>query len=191
MKIVLGLGNPGAAYAGTRHNIGFMAADRLAAETGARFPETPSPEWQAWVVEVPHGDVVLARPATFMNRSGQSAALLAAGYQVEPADFIVVYDDADLSFGRIRIRPQGGAGGHNGVQSLVEELGTDIFPRVRLGVLGTGRGVSDLADYVLSEFDREERGQLDGFIDRSAAAVQAILDHGVGAAMNLFNENLQ
>ena len=191
MKIVLGLGNPGAAYAGTRHNVGFMVADRLAAQTGARFPETPSPEWRAWAVEIPEDGAVLAKPSTFMNRSGEAAALLAAGYQAEAADFIVVYDDADLPFGRMRIRPGGGSGGHNGVQSLVETLGTDRFPRVRCGVLGTGRGISDLADYVLSEFDREERGLLEGFIGRSAGAVRTVLDHGVGSAMNLFNEDLQ
>ncbi len=111
-------------------------ADRLAAQTGARFPETPSPEWRAWAVEIPDDGAVLAKPSTFMNRSGGAAALLAAGYQAEAAEFIVVYDDADLAFGRMRIRPGGGAGGHNGVQSLVEMLGTDRFPRVRLRCTG-------------------------------------------------------
>ena len=187
MKIVLGLGNPGAVYAGTRHNIGFMVLDRLAAEAGVRFSESPSREYQGWVAEVPGGGPVLAKPATFMNRSGVSAARVAAGYEAEAADIIVVYDDVDLPYGRIRVRPQGSAGGHNGVQSLVEELETDAFPRVRLGVLGAGRGEIDLADYVLSDFDREERGRLDGFIDRGAAAVQAILASGIAAAMNEFN----
>ncbi len=187
MKIVFGLGNPGAVYAGTRHNIGFMVADRLAAGTGACFPENSSGRFLAWVAEVPGGGPVLAKPATFMNRSGLSAARLAADYRVRIEDLIVVYDDVDLPYGRIRVRPQGSAGGHNGVQSLVEELGTDAFPRVRLGVLGAGRGEIDLADYVLSEFDREERGRLDGFIDRGAGAVQAILENGIAAAMNAFN----
>lgn len=187
MNIVLGLGNPGAVYAGTRHNIGFMVADRLAAEAGARFPEHPSREFQAWMVEISDGGPVLAKPATFMNRSGLAAARLAVDREVEAGDMIVVYDDVNLPYGRIRVRPQGSAGGHNGVQSLVEELGTDSFPRVRLGVLGAGRGDIALADYVLSEFDREERGRLDGFIDRGAAAVQAILASGIAAAMNEFN----
>jgi len=187
VKIVIGLGNPGAVYAGTRHNIGFMVVDRLAAEAGARFPEHPSREFLAWVAEVPGDGPVLARPATFMNRSGLAAARLVNGWEVEAGDIIVVYDDVDLPYGRIRVRPQGSAGSHNGVQSLVEELGTDAFPRVRLGVLGAGRGEIALADYVLSEFDREERGRLDGFIDRGAGAVQAILTSGIAAAMNEFN----
>lgn len=187
MKIVLGLGNPGAVYAGTRHNIGFMVTDRLAAEAGVRFPEHPSREFLAWVAEVPGGGPILAKPATFMNRSGMTAARLAADREVEAENIIVVYDDVNLPYGRIRVRPQGSAGGHNGVRSLVEELGTDAFPRVRLGVQGAGRVDLDLADYVLSEFDREERGRLDGFIDRGAGAVQAILTSGVAAAMNAFN----
>lgn len=187
MKIVLGLGNPGAVYAGTRHNIGFMVTDRLAAEAGVRFPEHPSREFLAWVAEVPGGGPILAKPATFMNRSGMTAARLAADREVEAENIIVVYDDVNLPYGRIRVRPQGSAGGHNGVRSLVEELGTDAFPRVRLGVQGAGRGDLDLADYVLSEFDREEGGRLDGFIDRGAGAVQAILTSGVAAAMNAFN----
>ena len=130
---------------------------------------------------------ILAKPATFMNRSGMTAARLAADREVEAENIIVVYDDVNLPYGRIRVRPQGSAGGHNGVRSLVEELGTDAFPRVRLGVQGAGRVDLDLADYVLSEFDREERGRLDGFIDRGAGAVQAILTSGVAAAMNAFN----
>ena len=189
MKIVLGLGNPGAVYAGTRHNIGFMVLDRLAAEAGVRFAVQPSREFQGWVVQVPGGGPVLAKPATFMNRSGLAAARIAAGFETDATDIIVVYDDVDLPFGGIRVRPQGSAGGHNGVQSLVEVLETDAFPRVRLGVLGAGRGEIDLADYVLSEFDREERGRLDGFIDRGAGAVQAIMDDGIAAAMNVFNRS--
>ena len=187
MKIVLGLGNPGAVYAGTRHNIGFMVADRLAQKAGVRFPEHPSRELLAFTAEVPGEGPVLAKPTTFMNRSGLSAVRLLADREVVAGDIIVVYDDVNLPYGRIRVRPQGSAGGHNGVQSLVEELGTDAFPRVRLGVLGAGRDDFDLADYVLSEFDREERGRLDGFIDRGAAAVQAILASGIAAAMNEFN----
>lgn len=144
---------------------------------------------KSWTAEarIAERPVVLARPRTYMNRSGRAALALCRHYDVEPAELLVVYDDADLALGRLRIRPGGSAGGHNGLASLIQVLGTDEIPRVRLGVRGEGRDEVELADYVLEEFEDEERPIADELVRAGAEAVAAILDGGVTAAMNRYN----
>jgi PTH1 family peptidyl-tRNA hydrolase len=189
LKVVLGLGNEGPEYRATRHNVGFMVADAIAARCGASFAARGDLGRLTWTAETEYGGqrVVLAKPRTLMNRSGQAAAALARKFGASPGDFIVVFDDADLAFGRVRVRPEGGAGGHNGVRSLVESLAAREFPRVKLGVLGEGRHSRDLADYVLDRFHPDERPTLSTMVDLAADAVEMVLRDGVLAAQRAYN----
>lgn len=189
MKIVLGLGNPGARYEQTRHNLGFRVVDELARRLGARFRRGDEATALASIAEavVAGEDVVLAKPRTFMNRSGRAAAALLRRYDLTPPALLVVHDDADLALGRLRVRPEGRAGGHNGIRSLIESLGSHEFPRIKLGVRGEGRGAADLADYVLEAFDDDEREIVASTVTLGADAVEAVLARGVEAAMSLLN----
>jgi len=137
--------------------------------------------------EVGDEAVVVAKPLTFMNRSGRAAAALCGHFDLAPDRLAVVVDDADLELGRIRVRPGGGTGGHNGIESLIDELATDRFPRIRLGVRGEGREDAELADYVLSPFEPDERPTIDALVDLGADAVESIVRHGLEFAMNTFN----
>jgi PTH1 family peptidyl-tRNA hydrolase len=189
LKVVLGLGNDGPEYRWTRHNVGFMVADVIASRCGAEFTARGDLGRLCYRAETTYGGerVVLAKPRTLMNRSGQAAVALQRKYGVEPADFIVVFDDADLAFGRVRVRPEGGAGGHNGVRSLIECFGLRVFPRVKLGVLGEGRHSRDLADYVLDGFLPDERATVGTMVDLGADAVEAVLRDGVESAQRAYN----
>jgi peptidyl-tRNA hydrolase, PTH1 family len=189
LKVVLGLGNEGPEYRFTRHNVGFLVADAIALRCGAAFAARGDLGRLTWTAETEYGGerVVLAKPKTLMNRSGQAASALRRKYGAEPGDFIVVFDDADLAFGRVRVRPDGGAGGHNGVRSLIETLGVGAFPRVKLGVLGEGRHSQELADYVLGPFHPDERPVVAAMVDRAADAVAAILEDGVDLAQRAYN----
>jgi PTH1 family peptidyl-tRNA hydrolase len=189
LKVVLGLGNDGPEYRWTRHNVGFMVADAIALRCGAEFSAHGDLGRLCWRAETTYGGqrVVLAKPRTLMNRSGQAAAALRRKYGVEPGDFIVVFDDADLAFGRVRVRPEGGAGGHNGVRSLIESFGVSEFPRVKLGVLGEGRHSHDLADYVLGAFHQDERPIVATMVEQGADALEAVLTDGVEAAQKAYN----
>lgn len=189
MKVVLGLGNEGPEYRWTRHNIGFMVADAVASRCGAAFSARGELGRLTWSVETTYGGqrVVIAKPRTLMNRSGQAAAALGRKYGAEPGDFVVVFDDADLAFGKVRVRPEGGAGGHNGVRSLIETLGAREFSRVKLGVLGEGRHSRDLADYVLDGFLPDERPVVATMVELGADAVEAVLRDGVETAQRSYN----
>lgn len=189
MKVVLGLGNEGPEYRFTRHNVGFMVADAIAARCGSAFTARGDLGRLTWIAEASFGgqQILLAKPRTLMNRSGQAAAALARKYGAETHDLIVVYDDADLAFGRVRVRPEGGAGGHNGVRSLIESCGTNLFPRVKLGVSGERRHSFELADYVLDAFDPDERPGVATMVDLGADAVAMVLADGVEAAQRAFN----
>ncbi len=189
MKIILGLGNPGPRYRDTRHNIGFMVVDRLAGRADLVFPEEPEGDLEAWTAEGRYGGetIFMAKPAGFMNRSGIAGRKLIQRYRVQAKNLLVVYDDADLSFGKIRIRPGGGAGGHRGVESLQEELATSDFPRLRIGVSGKERDGTDLADYVLSPFDADESSRLGKILERASDAAEAWMGEGTTAVMNRFN----
>jgi PTH1 family peptidyl-tRNA hydrolase len=189
LKIVLGLGNPGPDYRSTRHNVGFWVLDRLARERRARFRAEGELKRYAWCAESERGPqhLVLAKPRTFMNRSGRAGAALLLHFDTVSANLLVVHDDADLELGRVRVRTGGGAGGHRGVRSLIEVLGTGEFPRVRLGVRGEGRESADLADYVLENFTADELPVAEALADLAAEAVENVLADGLEAAMNRFN----
>ncbi len=175
MKLIAGLGNPGPEYEWTRHNVGFHVLDRLALRAGALFRSARSLEGYRGPREfvfarLVEPDAILVKPQSFMNRSGQVVAPLAAWLGVEPGEILAVYDDLDLDLGKLRIRPHGGAGGHNGIRSLIQTLGTDRFPRLRLGI---GRPRTDAARWVLERFDGEEQVEAEISI---AEASEAVLD---------------
>ncbi|WP_448522878.1 aminoacyl-tRNA hydrolase [Pseudothermotoga sp.] len=182
MHYIIGLGNPGPRYASNRHNVGFMFLDRYVQRMvcGSNFFREISYE----LLEC--GEVRLVRPLTYMNVSGLAVGTLVAKYGVSVDDIIVVYDDVDLPLGKIRIRRKGSAGGHNGLKSIIENLKTDRFVRVRIGVGPKPEGV-DLAQFVLSDFSIQERFVLDKVLDVAVQAVQTILSEGVQKAMSLYN----
>ncbi len=186
MKLVVGLGNPGSEYRDTRHNVGFLVADEIARRW--RLSDAWREKFEALHVRTTVGDqaVIVAKPLTFMNRSGQAVAGLAAFYQIDPADVLVVTDDVALPLGRLRARPDGGAGGHNGLKSIIQHLGTPAFPRVRVGV-GRGDDRRDLADHVLGRFDAGERDTVSAAVLRAADASERFLTDGIERVMSVFN----
>ena len=185
MKLIVGLGNPGRRYAGTRHNIGFDVVDALAIrhrgdwETAPRGIDGLIARWRL-------ADTVLAKPLTFMNLSGAAVSGLLQFYKIEIADFLVVVDDVNLELGRLRARSTGSAGGHNGLKSVIESLGTEEFARLRIGV-GRGDARRDLADHVTAKFEREEREDVAAAIGRAADAAELFVAEGIGPVMNRFN----
>lgn len=189
MKIVLGLGNPGARYRSTRHNMGFRVADVLARRFGADLARRDEVTDLARIAQVVIAGqtTLLAQPRTFMNRSGRAALALCGHFRSEAGDLLVVHDDADLELGRVRIRTGGSAGGHNGIRSLISVLGTEEFPRVKLGVRGAGRDGEDLAEYVLEEFDADEHATAEALALLGADAVETVIAEGIEAAMRRFN----
>jgi len=183
--LIAGLGNPGAEYHNTRHNVGFRVVDRLAEENRIQTGQVERRSLVGYGTLRDVG-VVLAKPQTFMNLSGESIAPLARTLQLRPEDIIVITDDMDLPVGRIRVRPAGSAGGHNGLKSLIQHLGTDAFPRVRVGVGRPAQGSRNI-DHVLGKFGRDEIEPLRAAMDRAVEAVEVIVVEGVEAAMNRFN----
>lgn len=184
--LVVGLGNPGPSYRSTRHNIGFMALDALAARLNTAVSNKES---RAVVgrARIPGeaADVVLAKPQTFMNLSGRSVAPLLRKHNLGPEDLWVVHDDIDLPFGRLRIRRGGGAGGHNGVSSIIQDIGDRDFARIRLGV---GRpDPQEAVEYVLESFPADERERLPGFLELAVEALVTGLVDGLATCMNRFN----
>jgi PTH1 family peptidyl-tRNA hydrolase len=186
MKLIVGLGNPGPEYRDTRHNVGFKVADEIARRHSLSFAMAPSQVPETFVAKKFGAEsFLLAKPLTFMNRSGSAVAALAHYYDVAPADLLVVVDDIDLPFGRLRARARGSAGTHNGLRSVVTHLGTE-FPRLRLGV-GRGDTRRDLADHVLSKFERAELAALDEFIARAADAAEMFAMENIARVMNVYN----
>jgi len=187
VKLIVGLGNPGREYRDTRHNVGFLVADEIARRHGIGWAAGPSQVPEALVGKkfgaVP---LMLAKPLTFMNRSGEAVAGLVRYFDVKTDDLLVVVDEAALPFGRLRARARGSAGGHNGLKSVIERLGTTEFPRLRLGV-GRGDGRRDLADHVLSTFENGERAELESFIARAADAAEMFAAEGISKVMNAHN----
>jgi PTH1 family peptidyl-tRNA hydrolase len=189
VKVVFGLGNPGEAYRRTRHNVGYRVVDLLAERTGVRLEARGEVGRKAWTARavVAGAEVLLAQPKTFMNHSGSAALAVARKAGAAPGEILVVFDDADLELGRVRVRPEGGAGGHNGIRSLMDTLGSPAFPRVKLGIRGVGRDERDLAEYVLTDFDRDEREVVERMVGLGADAVEWVLREGVESAMQEFN----
>ena len=186
--LVVGLGNPGREYDGTRHNAGFAVLDRVAAQLGGSFRR----KWRlsAAVAEVLVADakVTLAKPGTFMNRSGQAVAALVNWTKTAPASLLVVVDDADLPVGQLRLRETGGSGGHNGLRSIIAALGgAEDFPRLRVGIGRTAPVGADIAGHVLGRFAPPEQAAADAALAAAAAAVECCLKEGLTTAMNRFN----
>ncbi|OGG24007.1 aminoacyl-tRNA hydrolase [Candidatus Gottesmanbacteria bacterium RIFCSPLOWO2_01_FULL_43_11b] len=196
MKLIVGLGNPGDKYRDTRHNIGFMVVEHLANEIGG--PAIPwSEETKHHALVARRGEIILVKPTTFMNASGMAVSSVASYYKISPGDIWVIHDDLDLPIGKIRIRTGGGSAGHNGVESIMREIKTDVFTRFRLGI---GRGMEAtkkssnrnfhrkfVLDFVLSKFRRGEAGDLKHMVKRGTEALHIALLKGLDKAMNRFN----
>ena len=180
-KLIVGLGNPGPRYAFNRHNAGFQCLDRLARKHGLSFTKT---QFRAHLAsgEIEGTKVILAKPLTFMNLSGEAIRPLVRWYKVHLQDLLVIYDDLDLPLGKLRLRPKGGAGGHRGMLSIIEALGTQDFPRLRLGI---GRPVTgDAVTYVLSDFTPEEQKVMEEAYQKAITTVEVFLTQGLEAALN-------
>ena len=187
MKLIVGLGNPGREYRETRHNVGFLVVEEIARRSALPWAQAPSQVPDAFVAKRYGTDpMLLAKPLTFMNLSGDAVAALARYYDVAAAELLIVVDEAALPFGKLRARARGSAGGHNGLKSVIERLGTMEFSRLRLGV-GRGDSRRDLADHVLSIFERSERAELELFITRAADAAEMFVAEGIGKVMNTYN----
>ncbi|MEY2479721.1 MAG: peptidyl-tRNA hydrolase, family [Verrucomicrobiota bacterium] len=183
IRLVAGLGNPGAEYVGTRHNIGFMVVDQFAAQVGSTWER--STKWEALIAKC--GDVILAKPFSFMNRSGHPLFAIAQFYKIPPEEMLVVLDDFALPLGRLRIRLEGGTGGHNGLESIIVQFGSDKIPRLRIGIGAAPE--QGATDYVLGRFLDEEKPLVRSTIDRAVDAVKCAIDNGVLSAMNIFNQS--
>jgi PTH1 family peptidyl-tRNA hydrolase len=186
MWLIVGLGNPGRQYAGNRHNAGFMVVDALMRSSGAT---TPRQRMGAELAEASFGGtkVIFCKPMDFMNTSGFAVSRASAFWKVPPGQTVVVHDDMDFDFGRLKLADGGGTGGHNGLRSIVAELGTETFCRVRFGI-GRPPPAWEGADYVLADFSSEERRTLPDLIEEAAGATRAIVEDGLVAAMNRFNK---
>ena len=185
MKIIVGLGNPGKEYEKTRHNIGFMVIDKIAEILNININKN---KFNGLLGEGIYGGekILLVKPQTFMNLSGNCVQEVATFYKVQSEDIIVIYDDIDIEFGKIRIRPNGSSGTHNGMRNITEMLQTQSFPRIRVGA-GRPKENQELYNFVLSHFDKNEMEIIQNSIDNSAKAVVKILDNGILKAMNEFN----
>jgi PTH1 family peptidyl-tRNA hydrolase len=186
--LIVGLGNPGREYRANRHNIGFMAADEIARLANANFSRVQT---NSLVLQIMNQGqrLILAKPQTFMNISGQAVGSLLRFYKVPLERMLVIHDDLDLPFGTLRMRPGGGSGGQRGLASIIEKLGTQDFPRLRLGI-GRPPGRMDAADYVLQDFSAAERELLPAILTRSAEAASLFTKEGLEKAMNLYNGEL-
>jgi PTH1 family peptidyl-tRNA hydrolase len=188
VKLIVGLGNPGARYRGTRHNVGFAVADELARRGSVDFESAPA---DALIAKWRPRDTLIAKPMTFMNHSGQAVGELVRYFKIDVADLLVVVDEVQLPLGKLRARARGSAGGHNGLKSILAHLG-DEFSRLRVGV---GRGLDaadgsvrrDLADHVLARFDADEAAEAERMTLRAADAAETFITSGIAAVMNAYN----
>jgi PTH1 family peptidyl-tRNA hydrolase len=181
IRLVAGLGNPGPEYAQTRHNIGYAVVEQFVIASGSKWEN--STKWGAHWTKI--GDTLLVKPMTFMNRSGGPLLAIAQFYKVAAAEILVVLDDFSLPLGRLRIRPDGGPGGHNGLESIIVQFGTEEIPRLRVGI--GAAPMESSVDYVLGRFLEEEKPLVRSTIDLAVAAVKCAIDNGLVSAMNTFN----
>jgi peptidyl-tRNA hydrolase, PTH1 family len=191
MKLVVGLGNPGGGYAQSRHNLGFMCLAHFARTQGVAFDKKQG-KARTGTGRVGGETVILARPQTFMNLSGESVSLLVQKFKIELDDLLVVHDDLDLPLGRIRLRKGGGSGGHKGIESIIACLGSRDFARLRVGIgrpneAGFGSSEEDVISYVLNDFTPDEEREIDKVIPRVSEAILCFLTDGLAAAMNRYN----
>ena len=184
--LIVGLGNPGKEYERTRHNCGFQAVDLLAKQLNAKIDKV---KFQGLYAQVNYGDkkLLLLKPMTYMNLSGRSVLQLSAYFHVPPQRIIVLFDDISLEPGRLRIRADGSAGGHNGIKSIISELGSQAFPRVKIGVGAKAHPEQDLADWVLSGFSASEEKAVSSALERAGQAALCIVDKGVAESANRYN----
>lgn len=187
MKVIVGLGNPGTKYAGTRHNIGFDTVTALADKYSIKLKDK---KFNGLIGEgfIEGEKVMLVQPQTYMNLSGECVGLIAGFYKLDAEDIIVICDDINLDTGRLRIRAKGSAGGHNGLKNIIAHLGTEAFPRIRIGVGEKTEGW-DLADYVLARFSGDDEATIRKAIKNAVGAVETWISYDIGKAMNLYNIN--
>jgi PTH1 family peptidyl-tRNA hydrolase len=184
--LVIGLGNPGAEYASHRHNIGFQVVDALARSHTMTFSRWKGSRAHVAEGRIAGSPILLAKPQTYMNRSGRAVHRLRWAKEIPMDQLLVIYDDLDLPLGRIRLRPEGGSGGHKGMRSIIQALGTQEFPRLRVGIDRPPGGM-DPSDYVLQPFSEDEAPCLAETVDRAVTAVESWLTDGIGTAMDRFN----
>jgi peptidyl-tRNA hydrolase, PTH1 family len=187
LLLIAGLGNPGPDYVATRHNIGFVLVERLAARWGADWGARKRFDARLARLERAGQNVILCQPQTFMNASGDAVGAVARFYQLPPARTLIVLDDADLALGQIRLRAEGSSGGHHGLESIERQLGTRAYPRLRLGIGRRADDDREITDYVLGRFSAPERKVMDEVLDRACQQVECWLSEGIQAAMNKFN----
>ena len=185
--LIVGLGNPGREYKENRHNIGFMAVERLAAQHHLSFGKVQS-KGLVGNGRIGHASLILLKPQTYMNSSGDSVSAIARFYKIPVANTLIVYDELDLPLGTLRLRKSGGAGGHNGMRSIIQQLGND-FPRLRLGV-GRPPGRMPAAAYVLQNFGKAEQSLLNDLLDEAVRAIETYLHDGIELAMTRHNQQL-
>ena len=186
-QLIVGLGNPGRQYEETRHNVGFMVLDRLAAASGAVFQSVP--KWQCHLAKLPGSGTLLLKPQTFMNLSGRAIRQVLAFHKWPPESMLVIYDDAALPLGTLRFREKGSAGGHNGIKSMIEHLGTDVFPRLKIGIGSSAPG--NMTGHVLGKFSTDERPLLENTLATALDAVQLARSQGIAAAANRYHTRIQ
>ncbi|MDP8230417.1 MAG: aminoacyl-tRNA hydrolase [Candidatus Gorgyraea atricola] len=186
MKLIVGLGNPGDKYALTRHNIGFLILEEFAGQNDIRFKSNRRFKALTGEGAVGKENVILAMPQTFMNLSGHSVRSMANWLKINLSDILLVVDDIALEFGALRIRPKGSSGGHKGLGSTIDVLGTNEFSRMRIGIMGR-KGIKDCSKYVLSMFTKKERTLLPDILKRSSRACECWARQGVDTAMNKYN----
>ncbi len=185
--LIVGLGNPGRQYEDTRHNVGFMLLDRLAMAAGTTFQS--SPKFQCHLAKLPDGGTQLLKPQTFMNLSGRAIRQILSFHKWLPDQMLVVYDDAALPLGTLRFREKGSAGGHNGIKSIIEHLGTDSFPRLKIGIGSSQPG--NMVGHVLGKFSPDERPLLENTLATALQAVQLARSQGIAAAANQYHTRIQ
>lgn len=184
MKIIVGLGNPGKRYEATKHNIGYMVIDEIARIKRISIREVGN-GYLSGSLKAAGTEVILAKPTTYMNRSGEAVRRLLSNLKVNPSDLIAIHDDMDMALGRIRIKTRGGHGGHRGVSSIIDNIGTDRFVRIKVGI-GRKAGI-DPADFVLEEFDSSDIPMVDESLKRAAEAALYIVSNDIREAMNRYN----
>jgi len=189
LKLIVGLGNPGHEYRNTRHNVGFKVIDALAQRHSVNSWSEKFGGLEA-KIRCNEMSVILVKPLSYMNLSGQAVQGFSAFYKVETPDILVIVDDVELPLGRLRARPGGGAGGHNGLKSVIQSLGTEDFPRLRVGV-GRGDDGKNLSNFVLGRFTEDEHEIISAAVLRAADATELFIDKGIGPAMNMFNAALK
>ena len=182
-SLIVGLGNPGKTYEGTRHNVGFMVLDRLATTSGVTFES--SPKWQSHIAKLPASGTLLLKPQTFMNLSGRAIQQVLSFHKWLPEQMLVVYDDVALPLGTLRFREKGSAGGHNGIKSIIQHLGTDAFPRLKIGIGGSRPG--EMVGHVLGKFSPDERPIAENMLATALEAVQLSHSQGIATAALRFH----